>query len=37
MLDGPLMHVVGGGAVLDLAERDQTHCECAAAWFHWDG
>ena len=36
-LDGPLMHVVGGGVVLDLAEKDQTCCKRAAAWFHWDG
>ena len=36
-LDHPLMQVVGGGAVLDLAEKDQTRCKCVAAWLNWDG
>ena len=31
------MHVVAGGAMEDLEDRDRARCQRSAAWFMWDG
>ena len=31
------MHVVAGGALGDLEDRDRARCQRSAAWFRWDG
>ena len=36
-LDRALMHVVAGGALGDLEDRDRARCQRSAAWFRWDG
>ena len=36
-LDRALMHVVAGGAMEDLEDRDRARCRRSAAWFRWDG
>ena len=36
-LDGPLMHVVCGGALIDLEDHDRAWCQRLAGCFQWDG
>ena len=31
------MHVVAGGALEGLEDRDRARCQRSATWFRWDG